>query len=120
MKAAGLLAATLVSAFALAACATSSSLLTGQTTAGKTLQGDVIRVLLASTKGMKNCGKIDSIAVAQLRINPPGTGDSVASRQYGSAEERWTVSACGTSTPYLVTLTPDGQGGTFFRIVEER
>ena len=94
--------------------------ISGQTTAKRKLQKDIAKVLAANTRGFHGCKKIDLITVAQIRVNPPGTGDSVASRQYGSVEERWTVSACGNSTPYLVTLTPDGEGGTFFRTVEDR
>jgi hypothetical protein len=60
------------------------------------------------------CKQIDSIQTQALKVNPVGTGETEGSRKYGSVEERWIVNICNKEIPFLVTFTPDGQGGAFF------
>lgn len=104
------------SACALAACATPQANvpITGNTHAGATLKADVARTISMQAQIQSNCQKIDAIQTEVVKINPVGTGNSAASRQYGSVDERWIVQLCDQQIPFKVTLTPDGQGGTFF------
>lgn len=109
-----------VTTVCVSACATASLPINGQSTAGHRLQSDAVRILATNFSVAHNCNVIDSIDVSQIRVNPPGTGDSVASREFGSVEERWTIHGCAKHAPYLVTFTPDGKGGAYFRTVEEK
>lgn len=100
----------------LAACATPQANIpiTGNTHAGATLKADVAQNLSMQAQIQSNCQKVDAIQTEVVKINPVGTGNSAASRQYGSVDERWIVQLCNQQIPFKVTLTPDGQGGTFF------
>lgn len=87
----------------------------GETKAGETLRADVVRQLTGRAKFSANCADtIESIQTQILRVNPIGTGNTAAAVQYGSVDERWVFSLCSQNIPFLVTFTPDGNGGTFF------
>jgi hypothetical protein len=94
--------------------------MSGETKAGDTLKSDTARNISTWAKIETKCDHIDSIQTKIIKTNPIGTGKSVASREYGSVDEKWVVNLCGTSIPFLVTFTPDGQGGTFFRTSREK
>ncbi|MGE8637293.1 MAG: hypothetical protein ACN6PR_01535 [Achromobacter sp.] len=100
----------------LAACATPQghAPTSGNTHAGATLKADVARNVSMQAQIQSNCQKVDAIQTEVVKIHPVGTGNSAASRQYGSVDERWMVNLCNQQIPFKVTLTPDGQGGTFF------
>ena len=93
----------------------------GTTTAGEMLRADVANSLTGRAKFLANCNApVDKIQTEVLRTHPPGSaGSSAAAKNYGSVDERWTLSLCGKNLPFAVTFTPDGQGGTFFRTTNE-
>jgi hypothetical protein len=100
-------------------CVTSTPT-TGQTAAGSTLKKDTTRFVTMMAKAQEKCDLIDSIDTEIIKINPVGTGKTPASIKYGSSEERWKVNLCGKQVPYLVTFTPDGNGGTYFSTAREK
>lgn len=66
-----------------------------------------------------NCDQITAIEAQFLSVSPRGTGGTPAARMYGAVNERWVVNLCGKSVRYLVTFSPDGNGGTFYWIARE-
>ena len=105
----------------LAACAApqGKAPITGNTHAGATLKADVAQNISMQAQVQLNCQKVDAIQTEVVKVNPIGTGNSAASRQYGSVDERWIVQLCNQQIPFKVTLTPDGKGGTFFSTSRE-
>ena len=103
----------IIFALALTGCATAIPV-SGESRAGDTLKSDVSRQISMQAKIYAKCERIDSIQTQILKTNPVGTGKTAASIKYGSVEERWAVNLCGQNMPFLVTLTPDGEGGTYF------
>jgi hypothetical protein len=105
----------------LAACAApqTKAPITGNTHAGATLKADVAQNISMQAQVQLNCQKVDAIQTEVVKVNPIGTGNSAASRQYGSVDERWIVQLCNQQIPFKVTLTPDGKGGTFFSTSRE-
>ncbi|TBV09886.1 hypothetical protein [Phytopseudomonas dryadis] len=103
----------------LAGCATKVPF-TGESHADGTLKSDISQHLIMQAKLYAKCNQVESIQTQVLKINPVGTGPSIASQQYGSVEERWLVQLCDRQIPFLVTLTPDGAGGTFFGLSREQ
>ncbi len=93
---------------------TSKVLISGESTTGALLKSDTARQVSLIAKIQAKCNKVDSISTQIIKINPIGTGKSVASKKYGSVDERWSVSLCNKNISYLVTFTPDGEGGTYF------
>ncbi|MDD3775519.1 MAG: hypothetical protein PHV08_06135 [Sulfurovaceae bacterium] len=93
---------------------TSKVLISGESSAGPLLKSDTTRQVSLMAKIQAKCNKVDSISTQIIKINPIGTGKSAASKKYGSVDERWSVSLCNKNIPYLVTFTPDGEGGTYF------
>lgn len=94
---------------------TSKVLISGESTTGALLKSDTARQVSLMAKIQAKCNEIDSISTQIIKINPIGTGKSMASKKYGSVDERWSVSLCNKNISYLVTFTPDGEGGTYFR-----
>lgn len=105
--------------FILTSCATTSPI-SGESKAGDTLKSDVARQISMQAKIYGKCERIDSIQTQILKINPVGSGKTAASVRYGSIEERWVANLCGQNMPFLVTLTPDGEGGTFFSTTRDK
>ena len=105
--------------FTLTSCATTSPI-SGESSAGNTLKSDVARQISMQAKIYAKCEHIDSIQTQVLKINPIGSGKTAASVKYGSVEERWSANLCGQNMPFLVTLTPDGEGGTFFSTTRDK
>jgi hypothetical protein len=108
----------LIGAFSLAACAP-PLLISGDTKAGDILKTDAAKQVSMWARFETKCDRIESIKTQVVAVNPVGTGNTVGSRKYGSVDERWTVTLCDKSIPFLVTFTPDGQGGTFYRVSRE-
>ena len=102
----------------LSACATRIPV-SGKTVAGDLLKADTTRDLVMRAKLEGNCDQISSIETQILFVSPRGTGRTPAERMYGGVNERWVVNLCGKSIRYLVTFTPDGDGGTFYLISRE-
>ena len=92
----------------------------GNTRAGDTLKSDVSRKLGMEARVYTKCERIDSVTTEVLKTNAVGSGKTPASLKYGSVEERWTVALCGQRVPFQVTLTPDGEGGTYFSTSREK
>ena len=92
----------------------------GNTRAGDTLKSDVSRQLAMEAHLYTKCERIDSVTTEVLKTNAVGSGKTPASLKYGSVEERWTVALCGQRVPFQVTLTPDGEGGTYFLTSREK
>jgi hypothetical protein len=101
-----------IEVFLLGACVTSVPI-SGDTRAGSVLKSDEARKVSTWAKSETKCNRVDSIDTKVIAVNPVGTGDTEASRKYGSVNERWVVNLCGMSVPFSVTFTPDGQGGTY-------
>lgn len=99
----------------LSACATRIPV-SGKTVAGDLLKADTTRDLVMRAKLEGNCDQISSIETQILSVSLGGTP---AARTYSGANERWVVNLCGKSIRYLVTFTPDGDGGTFYLITRE-
>jgi len=112
------LATLVIFSFLIIGC--SSVDISGDSRADNTLKSDVSRKLSLWAKTETKCEKVDSIQTQILKTNPIGTGDSVASKRYGSIEEKWVVNLCGQNIPFSVIFTPDGQGGTYFRTSREK
>jgi hypothetical protein len=108
----------LVGVLFVAACATPISI-SGNTKAEDTLKSDTVKQVSMWAKVETKCERIESIDTQVIAVNPAGTGNTEGERKYGSINERWVVNLCGKSIPFSVTFTPDGQGGTFFRISRE-
>ena len=106
-------------ALALTGCAAAISV-NGNTSAGDTLKSDVSRKLGMEARVYTKCERIDSVTTEVLKTNAVGSGKTPASLKYGSVEERWTVALCGQRVPFQVTLTPDGEGGTYFSTSREK
>jgi hypothetical protein len=98
---------------ALTSCATTPPI-SGESKAGSILKSDVAMQVSTLAKIYASCERIDSFQTKILKINPVGSGKTAASIKFGSVEERWVANLCGQSMPFSVTLTPDGEGGTFF------
>ncbi|WP_260295853.1 hypothetical protein [Sedimenticola hydrogenitrophicus] len=92
----------------------------GKSAAGSALKSDTTKTVVTLAKAYTRCDRVESIQTEILRINPAGPKPLPASSQPGSVDERWTVAICGRKVPVLVTFTPDGQGGTFFRTTIEQ
>lgn len=110
---------TLIALSVIGGCA-STTVITGETQAGNTLKSDVARQVSMWAKTQTQCPTVDAIQTQVVRVNPVGTGKTAAARQYGSVDERWVVQLCNQSLPFAVTLTPDGQGGTYFSTSREK
>lgn len=104
----------LISMFFFTGCATPIPF-SGITTADARLEADTKRMLAQRAMFVQKCDRVDSIVATVIAIHPVGTGDTEASRMYGSVDERWTVRLCGAERSYAVTFTSDGKGGTYFR-----
>jgi hypothetical protein len=111
--------ALLLSTVVFGGCAATAPI-SGETHADLTLKSDVARKISLWAKVDTGCQRIDAIQTEVIRVNPIGTGDSPAARQYGSVDERWVVSLCDRKVPYLVSFTPDGKGGTFYKTSLEK
>lgn len=113
------LAALCVTILALLGCATGPHFY-GESVADNTLKSDAAKQITARAKLEVNCRSVDQIETRILKKNPIGTGSTLASRKFGSVDERWVVRLCEKEVPFLVTFTPDGEGGTFFMTSRER
>ncbi len=105
----------IVSALLLGGCAAPIPV-GGESRADDTLKSDITKMLVLRARVSFPCDHVDAIHAEVVKINPVGTGRTLASRKYGSIDERWVVSLCAKDIAYRVTLTPDGEGGTFFLV----
>lgn len=96
----------------LAGCAT-SPVMHGETRAVGAVKADAVRQITQLAKIVARCDAVDAIQSKVVKINPVGSGGTEASQKYGSVEEHWVVYLCGQKSPYLVILTPDGQGDIY-------
>jgi len=115
MKRMSFLATLSICVYFLAGCA-SPIPFSGDSAAGTTLRADTLRMVSQRAMFEQKCDRVDSINARVVAVNPVGTGNTEASRMYGSVDERWVVTLCGEAKSYAVTFTPDGSGGTFFRV----
>ncbi len=102
----------IVAGLSLTACATTVPI-SGETKASALLKSDTVSHVSFRAKIETKCDSIESINTEVLKVNAGTTGNGGVWKQ-GSVQERWTVNMCGQAIPYLITFTPDGQGGTYF------
>lgn len=103
-------------ALTLAACASGPSF-HGDTVAGSQLRNDASAIVIGATMAQTNCRSVDSISTSVVSVPDAivadPTGHIVGG---GDVVEHWVASACGQTAAFVVTFTPDGQGGTFMSI----
>ncbi len=101
----------LIAMLAVAACSPKAVPVPGATTANLTLQADVTKNIMLIEKGR-----------APARADPKIANTAVLERgaDGASTAERWTVDRCGQPVNYRVSYVPDGQGGTYFIVAEEK
>jgi hypothetical protein len=89
---------------------------TGTTTVDMTVAKDALRVVQQIGSAKLDCGVIQSVEVEVLPSTyAPSNTDNYA----GSAKEtyeRWTVTLCGKTEPFLLGFWPASDGGVMFHV----
>jgi len=90
---------------------------TGDTTAGATLIGDALRNVMLVTSAKWGCSTLDLV---KSEVLPPSYVPVDAAQVSGSATvkyERWAVTACSRTEPFLFGWWADREnGGSLFRV----
>ncbi len=104
----------------LGGCATVGPSFSGQSVASNQLRDDAMQIISAASLGRAGCDKIDSVKTTVLSVKGELKGNSDGMVTEGITTERWVASACGHDIPFLVTFTPDGEGGSFISVKTEQ
>lgn len=103
----------------LTACATGPKY-HGSTIADSRLRSDTSAIVIGVTRAKSKCQNVDAISMSIVSV-PSDLQANAAGRIVGGGEtvERWLASACGQNVGFIVTFTPDGQGGTYMTVQAE-
>ena len=101
---------------ALGGCAPTGPSFSGESVASKRLRDDAMQIVGPFSLGRTSSKKIDSVKTTVLGVEGELKGNSNGIVTEGVTMERWVASACGQDIPFVVTFTPDGQGGSFIDV----
>jgi hypothetical protein len=104
---------------ALFACA-SGPRFSGQSVADSRLRADTTVFIIGPTLAATNCKQVDSIQTSIISVDKDLQGNAAGKIVKGDTSERWVASACGKTVSFLVTYHPDGQGGSFLAVHQEK
>jgi hypothetical protein len=106
-------------ALSLAACASGPKFY-GNTVADSRLRNDTSAIVVGVAMAKTKCKTVDSISTSVVSVPKDIQGNS-AGKIVGGGDivERWVATACGQTAPFLVTFTPDGQGGSYMSVKAE-
>ena len=103
-------------------CATGVNVpMSGTTVAQGKLKADVFRMLPAYAAAATGCTEpIERVHTEIVEAPETVEVDKDGRVRQGRVRERWVVTLCGRGTPFLVTFTPDGKGGSFVSLSREQ
>lgn len=88
--------------------------LSGETAVDDVLARDIMRTIRLVAESRENCATISSVETAVLGgYRPSDARYRVADE---ATYERWAVSLCGRTVPFLISYWPAPQGGMMFNV----